>query len=133
MSGRGPARGELAVLAVLAVILGMAPTVGDVGGCGTEASDEDPVVFAHARKTVDCQRCGECGLGTNTCKAACDPKAPSNVAWPPSCHPLAHDGEVCIRALRAAGCSDYATFVDDVAPAVPTECDFCPPRDAGAE
>ncbi len=30
-----------------------------------------------------------------------------------------------MRALLAASCSDYASFVDDVAPTVPTECDFC--------
>jgi hypothetical protein len=103
----------------------MAPTVGDIGGCGAQASDLDPALFARERKQVDCERCGECGLATGTCKAACNPNAPSNIGWPATCHPLAHDGDVCIRALRAARCNDYATFVDDAAPAVPTECDFC--------
>jgi hypothetical protein len=112
-------------VAVLAVGFGMAPTVGDIGGCGVEASDLDPGLFARERKQVDCERCMECGLATSTCTAACNPDASTTVGWPTTCHPLAHDGDVCIRALRAAGCSDYATFVDDVASAEPTECDFC--------
>jgi hypothetical protein len=32
---------------------------------------------------------------------------------------------VCIDALEAASCSDYASFVSDVAPTEPSECDFC--------
>jgi hypothetical protein len=30
-----------------------------------------------------------------------------------------------LRALAAASCDTYATYVDDDAPATPTECDFC--------
>jgi hypothetical protein len=125
VSRPAPARRELALAAVLAVAFGMAPTVGDVGGCGVQASELDARAFALARKEIDCQRCTACGLATSTCAAACDPAAPSRVGWPSSCHPLAHDGDVCLHALRAAGCGDYATFVDDVAPAEPSECDFC--------
>jgi hypothetical protein len=115
----------VAIAAVLAIVFGAAPTVGDVGGCGTTASDLDPGLFARLRKQIDCQRCGMCGLATRTCKAACDPGVPPTAAWPATCHPLAQDGDVCVRALRAASCSDYAAFVDDVAPTNPTECDFC--------
>jgi hypothetical protein len=118
-------RREVATLAVLAAVLGAGPTVGDIGACGRTASDLDLQTFALSRKAVDCQRCSDCGLGTQRCQAACDPNQPSDVAWPSTCHPLEHDGEVCLDALRAAGCSDYATFVDDVAPATPSECDFC--------
>jgi hypothetical protein len=32
---------------------------------------------------------------------------------------------VCLRALEAASCGTFATYVDDLAPAVPSECDFC--------
>jgi hypothetical protein len=39
---------------------------------------------------------------------------------------LVHDGEVCLRALEVAACDDYALFMDDVAPSLPTECNFCP-------
>jgi hypothetical protein len=49
-----------------------------------------------------------------------------NVAFDPDCFPLVHDGEVCLNALRAASCNDYANYVDDLAPTVPTECNFCP-------
>ncbi|MDP8998871.1 MAG: hypothetical protein M3O46_02030 [Myxococcota bacterium] len=118
-------RRELVVTGFLAVLFGAAPTVGDVGSCGKTATDLDLLVFAGARKRVDCQRCGECGVRSQSCGTACDPNASSNVGWPATCHPLEHDGEVCLRALRAASCRDYAHFVDDVAPTLPTECDFC--------
>ena len=118
-------RREILVAAIVALVLFPAPTVGDVGGCGKTATALDPAVYAHAKKSVDCSRCTECGLATGRCARACDPKQPSDVAIPATCHPLFHDGEVCIRALKAASCADYATFVDDVAPAVPSECDFC--------
>jgi hypothetical protein len=118
-------RGSLILVAALALVFGAAPTVGDVGSCGSVASDLDPGQFAGDRKKVDCQRCSACGLTTMTCQNACDPNAPSPTGWPSTCHPLVHDGEVCVRALLASSCRDYAAFVDDVAPTVPTECDFC--------
>jgi hypothetical protein len=121
----GPQRAELVVAAVVAMGLCAAPTVGDVGGCGAAATNLDEATFARARKSVDCQRCEQCSLTTNTCKVACDPNAPIDLVWPSTCNPLFHDGEVCIRALQAASCSDYASFVDDVAPVEPSECDFC--------
>lgn len=123
-------RRELVLAGVLAVVFGAAPTVGDIGSCGQAATDLDVRSFAAARKQLDCQRCTECGLTTREptaqrCGAACDPTAASDVAFPATCHPLAHDGDVCLRALGAASCADYAAFVDDVAPTVPSECDFC--------
>ena len=118
-------RRTLALTAVVFAVWGSGPTVGDVGGCGRAATDLDEGAFAHARKVLDCQRCSDCGLSTARCTRACDPKAPSDVAFPATCHPLLHDGEVCVRALQAASCGDYATYVDDLAPAVPSECDFC--------
>jgi hypothetical protein len=126
-------RAEIAAAAIVAIAVLPAPTVGDIGGCGKTATALDPGVFAHARKTVDCRRCSECALGSERCVRACDPQQPSDVDIPPTCHPLYHDGEVCIRALEAASCSDYATYVDDVAPAIPSECDFCRiPPEGGA-
>jgi len=116
---------EVAFVAALAIGLGTAPTVGDVGGCGSQAKSLDRTTFGRARKQIDCQRCNECGLSTHACGTACDPQAPSTVVWPPSCDPLLHDGDVCLRALAAASCATYGSFVDDVAPANPTECDFC--------
>ena len=120
-----PNRGPLALLAALALVFGMAPTVGDIGSCGSPATDLDPGSFAAGRKSVDCQRCTECRLSTQTCRNACDPNAPGTAGWPSTCHPLLQDGEVCLRALLSASCSDYASFVDDAAPTAPTECDFC--------
>jgi hypothetical protein len=118
-------RGQLILAASLALVFGAAPTVGDVGSCGDNATDLDLRMFASARKNMDCVRCTECALTTQTCRSACDPNMPSSVGWPRTCHPLRHDGEVCIRALRAASCGSYAGFADDVSPSVPTECDFC--------
>jgi len=109
----------------MALVFGAAPTVGDVGACGQQAVDLNMQLFASARKTNDCQRCTACGLATRTCTSACDPRSPSTAGWPSTCHPLSHDGDVCIRALQAASCGDYASFVDDSAPTVPSECDFC--------
>jgi hypothetical protein len=118
-------RAEIAFAAVLAFVFGAAPTVGDVGACGQPATALDERAFAAERKALDCQRCTACGLMTQTCARACDPKAPSDVVFPSTCFPLQHDGEVCVRALQASTCQDYASFVSDVAPTVPSECDFC--------
>lgn len=118
-------RRELAAVSLVALVFGAGPTVGDIGSCGRSASDIDEAAFASSHKQTDCQRCTSCGLQSQTCARACDPQAPSDVGWPSTCHPLEHDGEVCLRALQAASCSDYAAFVSDVDPTSPTECDFC--------
>jgi hypothetical protein len=118
-------RKELAVAAVCALVFGAAPTVGDIGSCGQTATPLAEAAFAAEHKALDCQRCGECGIATQACARACDPKAPSDVAIPATCFPLQHDGDVCLRALQAASCDDYASFMSDVGPTVPSECDFC--------
>jgi hypothetical protein len=118
-------RRELGLVALFALAFGAGPTVGDVGACGKTATALDEGAFAAERKALDCRRCQECGLTTNTCRQACDPAAPSDVVFPPTCYPLAHDGEVCLRALEAASCDSYARYVDDVAPTEPSECQFC--------
>lgn len=112
------------VCAVLGVLL-MAPTVGDTGGCGRTIRELDRDRYANARKLEDCERCQECSIDTIRCQHACDPKIAPEIALPPTCQPLFHDGEVCLRALGAASCDDYATYVDDDAPSTPSECDFC--------
>jgi hypothetical protein len=119
-----PKRGYVLVAAILGVLT-MAPTVGDVGGCGRQATELDRAQFESARKQEDCDRCQACGLGTDRCVRACNPQLPSDTLLPDTCRPLFHDGEVCLRALEAASCSSYATYVDDFAPAIPSECDFC--------
>ena len=111
-------------VAVLGVLL-MAPTVGDTGGCGRTATELDRDRYGSARKLEDCERCAECGLDTARCQRACDPKVLPEIALPPTCRPLFHDGEVCLRALGAASCETYATYVDDEGAATPSECDFC--------
>lgn len=113
------------LIVVVLGILCMAPTVGDVGGCNKEATALDARDFAVARKDQDCKRCAECSIGTARCTRACDAGAPPETAIPATCQPLRHDGEVCLRALHAASCSAYETYVDDARPATPSECEFC--------
>jgi hypothetical protein len=125
-------RTQLAVAAIVAVLFCAAPTVGDVGGCGRTATPLDEGRFARGRKSADCRRCRECGVATDRCARACDAARPPDVAFPSTCHPVFHDGEVCLNALLAASCSDFATYVSDEAPATPSECDFCRvPEDGG--
>ncbi|HEY1695599.1 MAG TPA: hypothetical protein VGG39_25705 [Polyangiaceae bacterium] len=116
---------DLALVAFFALVFGAGPTVGDVGSCGDQATALAESTFAAQRKAMDCQRCTQCGITTQTCTNACNPSKPSDVAWPSTCYPLEHDGIVCLDALQAASCSTYASFVSDVDPAIPSECDFC--------
>ena len=118
-------RRELAACALWALLFGAAPTVGDVGSCSEQAAPLDEGTFAAQRKALDCQRCKQCGFTTKTCTDACNPDAPPSVGWPNTCYPLQHDGTVCLDALQTASCDAYASYVSDVAPTVPTECDFC--------
>lgn len=118
-------RRVLAATALVALVFGTGPTVGDVGGCGQSATALNESRFVSARKKVDCQRCQECGIETARCASACDPKQPSDVGFPAGCAPLLHDGEVCLDALLAASCGDYASYVSDQFREVPTECQFC--------
>jgi hypothetical protein len=107
-------------------LLCAAPVPGDIGACGKPVSALDAGAFFRAKKSVDCERCSECGVDTTTCHVACSSRPPENDAFPERCVPLLHDGEVCLRALLAASCDDYAAFVDDAVPTVPSECNFCP-------
>lgn len=112
--------------AMTLAILCAAPTPGDIGGCGQRAELLDPPIFFASKDRTDCVRCRECGIETETCDRACDPELKSQTEFPEGCHPLVHDGEVCLRALLHASCSDYEEYVSDSAPSVPTECNFCP-------
>lgn len=125
MSRRPLRASDLVLAAALAAVFGAAPTVGDTGSCGVTARDIDEARFAAARKKLDCRRCTQCKLSSNRCAAACDPNVPSDVAFPVSCRPLWHDAEVCLDALDATSCGDYARYVADDVRLVPTECDFC--------
>jgi hypothetical protein len=112
------------LVAAIAVVFGMGPTVGDVGSCGQTVEDLDPVTFFEIKAGIDCLRCNECGLATEACDVACHGALPT--AFPPRCKPLVHDGEVCLNALQFASCGTYASYVSDAAPTAPSECQFCP-------
>jgi hypothetical protein len=116
------------ILAVVLLVLVAAPTAGDIGSCGQEIEDLDAGRFFLAKADVDCEKCETCGLTTQACARACGP--PVEAAFPDGCYPLVHDGEVCLDALDAASCSDYTLFMADSGGSVPTECNFCPPREA---
>jgi len=109
---------------VLFVFLGMAPTVGDIGSCGQAADDLDAPTFFDLKARTDCQRCRECGLTGKLCTNAC--MDPPQTFFLTGCHPLVHDGEVCLRVLLHASCDDYASYMNDGAPTAPSECQFCP-------
>jgi hypothetical protein len=119
------ARKELAKLWLLALFVLMGPTVGDVGSCGQDVVELDAFKFFSEKAFIDCRQCRDCGFASLSCVRACEGVL-ENVAFDPDCFPLVHDGEVCLNALRAASCNDYANYVDDLAPTVPTECNFCP-------
>ncbi len=123
---------EIARLAFLALLFLAAPTPGDIGSCNQAPDALDPDKFFATKQSVDCQRCTQCGLDTQPCVRACTPPLLGGT-FPTGCYPLVHDGEVCLDALVAATCSAYQSYVADEGATVPTECDFCPPRDAGAE
>jgi len=115
---------------ILMCLVLAAPTAGDIGSCGQAVEDLDPVKFFTAKRAIDCQRCAECGISSQLCAAACElPQA--QPAFPHGCYPLVHDGEVCLGALRAAGCDAYAGYMDDAEADVPTECNFCPSAASG--
>ena len=120
-----PSPAEIARVAVLALFFLAAPTAGDIGGCGQEAQDLDARKFFTAKESIDCAKCFECDFNTLACEKACDLE-PNRTSFEAGCYPLVHDGEVCLNALDAAGCAEYASYVADEGAAVPTECNFCP-------
>lgn len=112
-------------LIALALLVLAGPTVGDVGSCGQEVAELDPEKFFIEKDFIDCNKCSECAFITRLCDAACDRELESTT-FDEDCFPLVHDGEVCLNALRTASCEEYSGFIDDTAPTVPTECNFCP-------
>lgn len=114
----------LLLTALVALVFGTAPTVGDIGSCGQPAADLDAVKFFQAKRILDCRQCRGCNLDTASCEDACGRPPPD--AFPEGCRPLVHDGEVCLDVLRAASCEDYAPWMSDISPTAPSECQFCP-------
>jgi hypothetical protein len=118
------------LVAIVALVFGVGATVGDIGSCGKDPTNLDASSFANARKIVDCEQCTKCNLSTQRCAQACADAAPTDT-FPPNCAPLYQDGVVCLNALLATSCSDYAQYVDDNERLVPTECEFCRGPEAG--
>lgn len=112
-------------LGFVALSLCAAPVPGDVGGCGQEAQELDPITFFATKQDIECEQCGQCDLMTAACQRACGPVLVQS-AFPNDCVPLVHDGEVCLRALLDGGCDDFSGYMSDTLPTAPTECNFCP-------
>lgn len=119
------------IAAIGFALLCLAPSAGNIGSCGQEAVALDATKFLTVKAVVDCASCTECGLTTQVCASACAGEVPEDAAFPQGCLPLVHDGEVCLDALRAASCGDYASYVADEGATIPTECNFCPLDDQG--
>ncbi|MBN2195586.1 MAG: hypothetical protein JW751_22390 [Polyangiaceae bacterium] len=123
-----PVRLELRLAGVVLVVFGSLGAVpGDVGGCGQPRETLEPARFFQQLREIECEQCTRCSLGTQACRDACFGAETNPTAFPEDCVPLVHDGEVCLRAIEAAACGAFATYVDDDSPRLPTECDFCPP------
>ncbi len=131
MTNRTPSRSTFPKLGLMLALLlfCLAPTPGDIGGCGQSPDLLDPATFFASKKRIDCERCQDCGFASDYCVRACDETSPVATAFPADCFPLVHDGEVCLRALRYASCDDYAGYAADGARDAPSECNFCPPRE----
>jgi len=125
LSRLGRGRQKLA-LGLLTLLFCTAPTPGDAGGCGQSPAELDPDTFFASKANIDCQRCEECSLTRVACQTACNAPESYPSSFPENCVPLVHDGEVCLRALLHASCDDYASYLSDSSPSVPTECNFCP-------
>jgi hypothetical protein len=121
----------LVLLCLGCSLLCLAPTPGDVGGCGQSAELLGARQFFHKKREVDCSACDACGIHNRTCSTVCTDPIPSR--FPRGCFPLVHDGQVCLRALSYSSCDEYRSYLDDAAPRMPSECDFCPRlQDGGA-
>jgi hypothetical protein len=125
-----PRRWELAALSALLLSFVVAPTPGDIGGCGQEAQLLDAQAFFASKRAIDCERCEECSFVYASCLEACDPYATLPQSFPLGCFPLVHDGEVCLRALHNASCTSYSGYMSDDpgTRSTPSECNFCPLR-----
>jgi hypothetical protein len=120
----------LLILCALLLSFVIAPTPGDIGGCGQQAELLDAPAFFASKRAIDCRQCDDCAFVFKTCNEACDPFAPLPEAFPVGCFPLVHDGEVCLRALHNASCNDYSRYMNDDpgSRSTPSECNFCPLR-----
>jgi len=110
---------------VVLVLFCMAPTPGDVGGCGQRRQELDEALFFATMNAIECDRCRECGLSSERCERACADDTGGR-SFPDGCLPLVHDGEVCLRRLLDVSCGTFGSYVDDRSQSLPTECNFCP-------
>lgn len=131
-----PARRSV-LLAMALGAMAMAPTPGDIGGCGKPPEELKNVgLFFRAMDAADCAACRRCGLTTKSCARACEGEPGLEPTFPEGCVPLVHDGEVCLRRLQSDSCEQYGRYMaDEDGEAVPlasrprpTECQFCPER-----
>jgi hypothetical protein len=113
-------------LGFIALAFCAAPTPGDIGGCAQDADELDPRTFFWSFQDSQCEQCQACGIDTAACQRACGDVL-LQTEFAENCVPLVHDGEVCLRAVQQASCSDSREYLSDDDPSIPTECNFCPP------
>lgn len=128
----------LGFAAMVLAVLSMAPTPGDIGGCGQPAEElQNQELFFRAMQAADCSACERCGFSTKSCGDACGGLKGLPPKFPDGCVPLVHDGEVCLRRLQEDSCDDYSRYIvdderGDVVPLTlrprPSECQFCPEK-----
>ena len=106
----------------------MAPTPGDVGGCGQSPDLLDRAGLLREQEGDRLFALQRVRSLVGVLLRACDGGFPVATAFPKECYPLVHDGEVCLRALRHASCDDYSSYMDDASPTTASECNFCPPE-----
>jgi hypothetical protein len=112
--------------ALLFALFCLGPTPpGDIGGCGQQVQPLDATVFFQHWANIECEKCTECNFVSTRCTKACEGEELQQ-SFRDGCAPLVHDGEVCLRALRAADCDEYQDYAKDNGTLVPTECRFCP-------
>ena len=122
-------RWELGLLATMVLCFVIAPTPGDIGGCGQGAEQLDAKAFFDKKRGIDCRKCNDCAFDLFFyCEEACRVNADASESFPIGCFPLVHDGEVCLRALEHTSCKNYVDYVkNDIGTrSTPSECNFCP-------
>ena len=125
---RKPRRLEYLALFAVVLLFVVAPTPGDIGGCGQSSEQLKATTFFHSKRVLECRRCHECDVAFQYCVDACDDSLAVPDSFALGCFPLVHDGDVCLRAIEHASCSTFMDYVHDDPRlrSSPTECNFCP-------
>ena len=88
-------------------VFGAAPTVGDIGSCGRQATPLDEATFAAERKAARLPEMHSVRADdADVRRTRAIPTSPATSPGRPRVSRSTHDGVVCIDALEAASCTD---------------------------